>query len=136
MIQNTTYDITYYQKLGELFYAIAAADKHVHKAEYATLRKLVAENWKPIDTQTDEFGSDAASQIEIVFDWFDYEQMDARECFNDFAEYKKEHETFFPPHRNQLIMKTATAIANAFAGTNKAEQAMLAKLHLILSWSL
>ena len=36
---------TFYQKLGELFYAIAAADKVVEKLEYDALRRIIAEQW-------------------------------------------------------------------------------------------
>ena len=82
--------LLFYQKMGELFYAIAAADKVVRKAEYDILKNIVAEQWKNLDDYEDPFHSDAAYQIEVVFDWFDYEQLDASDCFESFADYKKE----------------------------------------------
>ncbi len=124
--------VLFYQKLGELFYAIAAADKVVQKAEYEALRNMVITHWKDLDDYEDAFHTDAAFQIEIVFDWFDYEHLDANECFNDFKEYKNEHEFLFTPERKKLILKTANAIANAFSGTNKSELIMLARLKLLL----
>lgn len=124
--------MVFYQKMGELFYAIAASDKVVRKAEYEALKKLVSKEWKNLDGYEDPFHTDAAYQIEVVFDWFDYEQLDANDCFDSFADYKKENGKFFTLEVKKLIWKTANAIANAFAGKNKSEVIMLAKLKQLL----
>jgi len=121
-----------YQKLGELFYAIAAADKVIRKAEIDTLRNLVKTHWKNIEALEDEYHSDASYQIEIVFDWLDDTQVDADECFEDFKDFMKEHPKLFPTTIKKLIWKTADAIAASFAGKNKAELIMLAKLKMLL----
>lgn len=127
-----TPQLLFYQKMGELFYAIAAADNIVRKAEFNALKTIVAEQWKDLDKYEDSFHTDAAYQIEVVFEWFDYEQLDAKDCFDSFAEYKKENPKLFTPERNALIWKTAEAIASSFAGKNKSEVIMLAKLKLLL----
>ena len=124
--------LLFYQKMGELFYAIAAADKVVRKAEYDTLKNIVSEQWKNLDDYEDPFHTDAAYQIEVVFDWFDYEQLDANDCFESFADYKKEHPKLFTKERKDLIWKTANAIATSFAGKNKSEVVMLSKLKILL----
>lgn len=124
--------LLFYQKTGELFYAIAAADKAVRKEEYNALKKMVLDEWKNLDDYEDPFHIDAAQQIEVVFDWFDYEQLDANDCFESFADYKKENPTLFTKKRKKLIWKTADAIASSFSGKNKSEVIMLAKLKLIL----
>ena len=124
--------LLFYQKMGELFYAIAAADKVVRKAEYDILKTIVLEQWKNLDEYEDPFRTDAAYQIEVVFDWFDYEQLDASDCFESFADYKKEHPKLFTKERNDLIWKTANAIASSFAGKNKSEVIMLSKLKMLL----
>ena len=121
-----------YQEIGQLFYAIAAADKVVRKAEYETLRKLVKQEWSSLGEYTDEFGVNAVYQMEIVFDWFDYEQLDANDCFESFADYYKGHKKLFSEAQKQLIWKTANAIANSFSGTNKSELILLTKLHFLL----
>ena len=125
--------LLFYQKLGELFYAIAAADKTVREAEYKQLTKVVEEEWKSMDTFEDGLGTDAAYQISIVFEWFDYEQLDANECFESFADYKKEHPKLFTKERKQLIWKTANAIASSFSDQNKSEVIMLTKLKILLA---
>ncbi len=127
--------LLFYQKMGELFYSIAAADNVVRKAEYEALKRNVAEQWKDLDDYEDGFHTDAAYQIEVVFDWFDYEQLDANDCFESFADYKKENQKLFTEERKKLILKTANAIANAFSGKNKNELIILAKLKMLLEES-
>ncbi len=124
--------LLFYQKMGELFYAIAAADKVVRKEEYNTLKTMVLEKWKNLDDYKDPFHTDAAHQIEVVFDWFDYEQLDANDCFDSFEDYKKENPKHFTQERKELIWETADAIASSFAGKNKSEIIMLAKLKILL----
>jgi uncharacterized tellurite resistance protein B-like protein len=123
--------LLFYQKLGELFYAIAAADKTVREAEYKQLTKVVEEEWKSMDTFEDGLGTDAAYQISIVFEWFDYERMDAQDCYLSFSEYYNEHPKLFSEKRKELIRKTVQKIADSFSGTNKSELVMIAKLHLL-----
>tara|TARA_R100000988_G_C3970716_1_gene151317 strand:+ start:114 stop:518 length:405 start_codon:yes stop_codon:yes gene_type:complete len=131
MEKNSTPELLFYQKIGELFYAIAASDKIVRKSEYETLTTMVEEEWKSLDAYKDKFGTDAAYQIAIVFEWFDYEQIDAQDCYNDFEEYYKEHKKLFYDKRKELILRTAQKIADAFSGTNKSELIMLSKLELL-----
>jgi hypothetical protein len=125
-------EIEFYQKIGKLFYAVAAADKVVRKSEYDALLKIVNDHWKDLDDYEDEYHTDAAFQIEIVFGWLDYNALDADECFEDFKYFTKEHPSLFSVKRKQLIWKTANAIANAFSGKNKSELILLTKLKLVL----
>ncbi|NND63692.1 MAG: hypothetical protein HKN48_10940 [Flavobacteriaceae bacterium] len=124
--------LLFYQKLGELFYSIAASDKVVRKSEYDSLKQLVKTEWTTIDDYKDAFKTDAVYQMEIVFEWFNYEQMDADQCFQDFSEYYKENASQFTPERKRLIWKTANKIAAAFSGKNKSEVIMLSRLRLLM----
>ena len=126
-------EIAFYQSVGELFYAIAASDKVVRTSEFDALKKLVRNEWLDESHATDQYQTDAAYQMEIVFDWFDYERMDANECFERFQQYVNEHRKAFTEERIELIKKTANAIAAAFSGKNKAELILLAKLDLLFS---
>ncbi len=130
---NTTSNIgiTFYQNLGKLFYAIAASDNVVRKSEYNSLRKIVKSKWLAVDDIEDEFGADAAFQIEIVFDWMDYETPNAETCFKEFESFFKENESRFTNAIKQLIWDTANAIAGAFSGKNKSELMMLGRLKLL-----
>ena len=125
-------NVLFYQRIGELFYAIAAADKVVKKIEYTVLRKMVTEEWKDMDDFEDAFHTDAAYQIEVAFDWFDYEERDADDCFENFKDYYKENKYLFTIERKKLIWRTADAIASSFSGKNKSELIMLSKLKMLL----
>lgn len=124
-------ELLFYQKLGELFYAIAASDKIVRQSEYKELTRFVEEEWKAMDDYEDQFGTDAAYQISIVFEWFDYERMDADDCFESFSDYYQEHKNLFSEERKNLILRTVQKIADAFRGTNKSELIMITKLQLL-----
>jgi len=123
----------FYQNLGKLFYAIAASDGNVRPTEFNQLKALVKKQWLEVDDLEDAFGTDAAYQIEIVFDWLnDNKQLDAEMCFKDFIDYKKSQSHLFTMAIRRLILKTASAIAHAFSGINKSELTLLAKLDIEL----
>ncbi|PKD16796.1 hypothetical protein APR41_08310 [Salegentibacter salinarum] len=123
----------FYQNIGMLFYAIAASDKVVRTEEIKTLNDLVQKKWVPIDNQIDEFGTDEAYKIEMIFDWLEEKAPEAEWAFNEFRQYKKDNEELFTSPINQLIWETADAIAASFAGKNKSEVIMLSKLKMLLS---
>ncbi|WP_299255417.1 hypothetical protein [uncultured Aquimarina sp.] len=123
--------ISFYQNLGKLFYAIAASDKIVRESEYATLKNLVKSAWLAVDDLEDEFGADAAFQIEIIFDWLDYSALVAEDSFNEFKDFYQENKSLFTDKVRKLVWDTSNSIANAFSGKNKSELMMLGRLKLI-----
>ncbi|MBQ0787069.1 MAG: hypothetical protein KBT69_06200 [Oceanihabitans sp.] len=123
----------FYQNLGKLFYAIAAADNHVAPLEIKTLKEIVKSEWLEVDYLEDAFGSDAAYQMEFVFDVLHRENnLDVENCYADFINYKKAQNHLFTEPIKQLIAQTANAIASSFAGKNKSELILLAKLDIEL----
>jgi hypothetical protein len=129
--QNTI--ISFYENLGKLFFAIAAADNVVEEVEFNVLKEIVKNKWTKIDPTDDDFHSDAAYQIETVFDWLNNESFSNSEtCYNEFIEFKKEHPSLFTEDIKSLIIKTATKIAASVADLNKSELMLVAKLSLEL----
>ncbi len=123
----------FYQNLGKLFYAVAISDRRVHSKEIERLKEAVRQHWLPLDDFVDEFGTDAAFQIETVFDWLmDYEK-EGHEYYEEFEAFYTEHKNLFNTEVKNLTMTTARAIASAFAGSNKAELIVLGKLQLLFS---
>ncbi|SDR07347.1 hypothetical protein [Flagellimonas zhangzhouensis] len=118
----------FYQSLGKLFYAVAMADDEVRPAEVTRLRKYVRKYWLDVDGFEDEFHTDAAYQIEIVFDWLDDEEKGADHYFEEFKEFYTEHADKFTDKLKALILETAESIASSFAGTNRAEMLAIFKL--------
>ena len=126
-------NIRFYQNLGKLFYAIAAVDRNVREEEYDKLKEVVKSKWLAVDEIEDDFHTDAAYQIEFVFDWlYKEEKLDAKKWFKDFIAYKDEQPHLFPKKIKQLILNTANAVADSFLGKNKSELIMLAKLEMSL----
>jgi hypothetical protein len=126
--------LKFYQNLGKLFYAIAAVDNKVHDAEIQKLRELVSKEWLAVDDLEDAFGTDAAYQIDIVFDWLRLEEeLNPQICYDEFISYKTDQNHLFSPTVNLLILKTADAIAESFSSKNKSELMLLAKLAMDLN---
>ncbi len=123
----------FYQALGKLFYAVAMADKHVRPVEVQRLRKYVRKYWLEVDQFEDEFNTDSAYQIEIVFDWLEEEDKNGEDYFKDFEEFYKNHTSKFSPEIKSLILDTAEAIAGSFAGKNKSELLLIFKLKLLFN---
>ncbi|RDY58452.1 hypothetical protein [Flagellimonas nanhaiensis] len=123
----------FYQSLGKLFYAVAMADNKVRPVEVTRLRKYVRQNWLDVDDYEDEFNTDSAYQIEIVFDWLENEEKDDEEYFSEFKEFYKEHPKKFTPELKSLILETAEAIASSFAGKNKSEMLIIFRLKQLLA---
>ncbi|GBF20224.1 MULTISPECIES: hypothetical protein [Arenibacter] len=121
-----------YENLGKLFYAIAMADSRVHAKEVSKLRSFIRKYWLEVDKLEDEFGTDAAFQIESVFDWAMDKEKDSEVCFDEFKEFYKDNSNMFSKFIKVLILDTANAISNSFSGKNKAELVMLGKLELLL----
>lgn len=122
----------FYIHIGKLFYAVAAADKVVRKEEIKTMKEIVEREWIKLDNFKDEFGADAAYQIEIIFDWLNENQPEPGQAFSEFEEYLMEHQKKFTPRVKQLLWDTSNAIASSFAGKNKSEVGMLSKLKSVL----
>ena len=123
----------FYQNLGRLFYAIAAADKVIRKEEVAILKSMVEREWKKQEDTKDVFGTDSAYQIEIVFDWLDANKPEAEEAFERFTHFYKEHKELFPDNIKEKLMRTSNEIASAFRDKNKSELIMLAKLQTLFN---
>jgi len=121
-----------YQNLGKLFYAIAMVDKKVVPKEVEKLKQDVRKYWLDVDDIEDEFGTDAAYQIEIVFDWSLNEEKDGQYYYDEFVDFLKEHPKKINPRIRQLIWRTANDITSSFAENNKSELILLAKLKNLL----
>lgn len=122
----------FYAKLGFLCYAIAFCDEKITKPEIAALKELVKKEWLDLEETEDAFGSDAAYQIEILFDWLEENIPPTEYAFEEFSDFAKEHEDFFTPQLKRKVYKTANKIAAAYAGKNKDERDMIHQLHKLL----
>jgi hypothetical protein len=124
--------VLFYQQIGKVFYSIAAVDKTVRPEEIKELKKILQKEWLALENTFDTFGSDSAYQIEIVFDWLVENEWDIGQMMPDLKIFRTVHSSLFTPQINALILKTAKAIANSFAGKNKSEHVLISQLHTVL----
>ena len=113
------------EHLAKLFYAVSAADGHVHELEIKQLKQLVKYKWLSLD-EVD--GIAAVSVIETTFDWLVQQSADYESCFTEFESYYQAHSSLFSKAMIRLTFHTAYAIADAFEGLNAAETAILKRL--------
>ena len=120
---DAKYPISFYQSLGNLFYAISASDKRVDQQEINRLKELIATEWER-DVHLEH--------LEKTFNRLMKEQAPSAICFDAFVKYKNENRSLFSDGLNRLILHTAGAIASSFSKRNKSELMILAKLTLEL----
>ncbi len=122
-----------YEHLGQLFYAIAAGDNTVKPVEIQRLKDLVNEKWLPLEGTVDEFSTDAAHYILIVFDYLLDQNTSAEAAFHIFEEYYKDNRDEFTATLKRRISETSIAIAHSFAGANQSELKFLTQLHNLMT---
>lgn len=122
----------FYQNLGKLFYAIAAADKVIREEEVKNLKHFVNTEWLNLGGVKDNSEVDAMRQIKITFEQLATQTQNPNDSMADFKLFKKANENLFTDDVKQLIWKTANAITKSFSGRNKSELILLAELGIIL----
>ncbi|WP_420322028.1 hypothetical protein [Flagellimonas sp.] len=123
----------FYQNLGKLFYYIAMADSSIRVEEIEKLKTFIRKYWLDVDGLEDEYGKDAAFQIEAVFNRLLEYEADPEASFNEFKSFYNNHKEKFNSYIKVLILDTAHAITNTVYGKNKAELIALANLQLLLN---
>ncbi len=118
----------FYEAIGHISYAIAAADGKVRTSELETLKKIILEDWSP-----NEHTTDSSSQIQIAFEQLMKKDVASDQAISNFKLYLESHKELFTPPIKSLIWKTVNSIAEAVAGKNKSELILLSKLNTLLS---
>ncbi|MBK6938035.1 MAG: hypothetical protein IPH18_15000 [Chitinophagaceae bacterium] len=123
----------FYKELGNLFYAIAAADKKIRKEERDQLEKEIQQTWRHHDHTTDRFGSDRAFLIEFEFEAMEDDGESSETAYSRF-------ETFFTEFASQIdiasrhaIFNSARHIAECIRKINTAELGYLVRLKKLMN---
>jgi hypothetical protein len=117
-----------YKELGNLFYAIAAADKKIRPEEKKTLNDEIQYAWKHYDDSTDRFGSDRAFLIQFEFDTMEEQFETAEHAYDSFAAYFRENQNDIDTQTRRRIFNSARHIAESIRKVNKQELEYLLKL--------
>lgn len=122
----------FYKALGDLFYAIAAADKKIRVEEKEVLDKEIQFAWKHFDNSTDRFGSDRAFLAEFEFETLEEGMIPADEAYDAFRDYFVEYKNDIDQNIRQRIFNSARHIAEAIRKINTEELEYLVKLKALL----
>ncbi|MFN8291763.1 MAG: hypothetical protein U0U70_16010 [Chitinophagaceae bacterium] len=122
----------FYKELGNLFYAIAAADKKISEKEKKTLDEEVQFAWKHYDHTTDRFGSDRAFLIEFEFETMEDMAEPAENAFRSFESFFREFESEIDQHTRTRIFNSARHIAEGVRKINQEELAYLVRLKKLM----
>jgi hypothetical protein len=123
----------FYTELGKLLYAVAKVDGVITKEERKALMEIVEKELAPLESSTDEFGTDAAYITKFEFDVLEEQMTPAEDAFNDFIDFVEEHHKAFKPNIKSICIKVTEELAADYHGTNKKEHALIEKLKLKLS---
>lgn len=122
----------FYKELGNLFYAIAAADKNISPKEKKTLDDEVQFAWKHYDNTTDRFGSDRAFLIEFEFETMEDNSELAETAYQAFESFYREKKDEIDEHTRTRIFNSARHIAESVRKINHEELSYLVRLKQLL----
>lgn len=122
----------FYKELGNLFYAIAAADKKIRKEEKDQLEKEIQETWRKYDHTTDRFGSDRAFLIEFEFEAMEDESVSAETAYSRFELFFSEFDSQINNTTRHIIFNSARHIAECVRKINTAELDYLMRLKKLM----
>ena len=122
----------FYKELGNLFYAVAAADKKIRPEEIKTIHEEILHAWKLYDETLDRFGSGKAFLIEYEFEAMEEEHETAENAFSSFEQYFLENERGVDFETRQKIFESARHIAESTRKINTAELSYLLRIKNLL----
>lgn len=122
-----------YRELGNLFYAIAAADKKIRPEEKKTLHDEILYAWKHHENSTDRFGSDRAFLIEFEFETLEDDSVTAENAYQLFETYFRAYEKEFDKASRIKIFNSARHIAECVRKINHEELNYLIRLKALLN---
>ena len=111
----------FYAELGKLLYAIADADHDVTKKEYIKLKDIVKNELVPMETSTDQFGTDSAFYTQFEFEVATEQQMTSEDALASFISYVKQHRHDFTDERKKVCLKVMEEIEAVYHHHSKAE---------------
>jgi hypothetical protein len=126
----------FYSEVGKLLYALAKADGSITPEEIKAIHKMVLEDMVPLESSTDEFGTDSAFYIEMEFDYLNEKLHDPDDAFSSFIDYVEDHYTAFDDTLKQAVFNVANTLTQSFHETNIKDHYMMEKLKRVLHLNL
>lgn len=122
----------FYSEVGKLLYALAKADGSITPEEIKAIHQLVLKDLVPLESSTDEFGTDSAFYVEMEFDFLKENPIDEELAFNSFLDYVKDHYSAFDETLKEAVFRVANTLTRSFHETNIKDHYMIEKLKTVL----
>ena len=122
-----------YAAIGKLFYSVAYCDKSIRDIEEQTMIKHIDQHWLTFQHPADQFGTKSAHYISFAFETSKENGLAEQTAYQQFVDHYQENPEIYDDEVKSLIVKTATDMASAFKGNNKAELSRLAQIQFLLS---
>ncbi len=126
-MKSSTYE--FHQSLGQLFYAIAAADKVIRPKETQILEELIRSEWTS-EIESNKH-SNSVTLIKLAFEKAKGEKIGAEEALDFFCSFYGKNKNLFTKEVKEKIWTTVNSIAESVSGKNKSELNLLSKLSVI-----
>lgn len=117
-----------YKELGNLFYAIAAADNNISSEEKKKLDDEIQYAWKHYEDSKDEYGSDNSFLIQFEFETMEDQYQSSEDAFKSFEYFFKENHNDINKATRHRIYNSAKHIAESVRKINFPELEYLNKL--------
>lgn len=114
--------------LSQLLYSIASADKVVTNEELEAIENLLHSEWQAKNILKNGEINLIILEVKALVK----AKANSNASFEDFKNYFENSNSDFSPTVKNLIWKTSDTIASAYAGKNKSEVILLAKLKSLL----
>lgn len=122
----------FYSEVGKLLYAIAKADGTIDSKEIKAIHQMVLKDLVPLESSTDEFGTDSAFYVEMEFDYLNENLYDPDVAFNSFVDYVQDHYSAFDSKMKTAVFNVANTLTQSFHETNIKDHYMIEKLKKVL----
>ncbi len=122
----------FYSEVGKLLYAIAKADGTIEPKEIKAIHQMVLKDLVPLESSTDEFGTDSAFYVEMEFDYLNEKLYDPDVAFNSFIDYVQDHFSAFDAKMKKAVFNVANTLTDSFHETNIKDHYMIEKLREVL----
>jgi hypothetical protein len=126
-----TFEKEVFEKLGNLFYAIAK-DQHVKPLEFGELKMIIRKHGvSDAGGPAAEVVPEAAHHIVLAMDALKAEEASAEEAFQEFTKFYTTHKKQFSDSLKKKILLTAEAITEVFPSQSHLKNNHIIKLKLL-----
>ena len=118
-------------RVSGLFFAIAITDSRLHEIEKTLVVKAIKDYYDLRKADNDLIINSQTSIEEEIYQAISDKNPNAWELYNDFEDYYIKSQAEFSEKSKQRILASANEIGSSFAGKNKSELVLLARLSLL-----